>query len=922
MTSPGRPEHVATRIPAAPHARVWLVAVVAAAYVGYVGLLLACDLLRVAPIGFVGRFGPSGMTAGELQAGSAAARAGLLTGDHITHANGQVLARGSDWRRVRLHLDPSVPLDLAVERAGRTSTLHVPLTAGLRESLYGTPRPALLTFRGAQVITLALAIIVAFRRAGQPSALLGAWLMGVMSTISIVLPDRLAAFWRALPVMVQALLWVPYAASVVVGPLLFGFFAVFPQRTWPRARLALVLLPAIPVVVWHALAGYQLLQPPGAPIGISDPLPALFVVNMTYAGAAVLLLAHRRAAQTLTDQRRIRVLMLGTIIGGTAGGAAVLGYLRSGGADVFATRTVAVLALAFLAVPASFAYAILRHRLFDLSLIVRQGVRYALARRFMNALIPALGALLVGDLMLHRQEPLLAVVQARWWWYTLVLAALVLARSRRERWLKSLDRRFFRERYDAQRLIRNVAEQITRASSFQAIAPSIAQQLEEALHAAFVDVLTHVPDRMVFAPVAGGTPPPLPATFTVIELLSVLQKPLALRLGEPTWVGDQLPLDEREQLASRGIELLVPITSQATGRNPAALLALGQRRSEEPYNDEDLDLLATVAHALGLLLDRVPGEVASSGFAECERCGRCFDSAAQVCSQDRQPLAPLKGSRTLNGRYRLDRRLGRGGMGAVYAALDEALDRHVAVKVIRDDLSVSEDLNERFRREARAAAGLAHAHVVRVYDFGVDRDGRVFLVMELLEGETLRQRLGAGQPLSGPEALHVLRGVCTGVSAAHRMGLVHRDLKPENIFLEWHESGVVPKVLDFGLAKAFGTRWTVERTHGTSAGLLVGTLDYMAPEQAAGDLVNPGWDTWALTVIAYEMLTLRHPFRRSVAFGAEGMETDALVSAAEPAPRALPDATAAFFQRALSSERTVRPPDALALLHDLEAAIA
>ena len=115
--------------------------------------------------------------------------------------------------------------------------------------------------------------------------------------------------------------------------------------------------------------------------------------------------------------------------------------------------------------------------------------------------------------------------------------------------------------------------------------------------------------------------------------------------------------------------------------------------------------------------------------------------------------------------------------------------------------------------------------------------------------------------------LHILRGVCSAISAAHTQGLVHRDLKPENIFLQRHDNGVLPKVLDFGLAKAFGAQWPHDRSKGTDAGVLVGTLEYMAPEQAAGDLVSPAWDIWALGVITHEMLTGHHPFRRSIVFG-------------------------------------------------------
>jgi serine/threonine-protein kinase len=258
-------------------------------------------------------------------------------------------------------------------------------------------------------------------------------------------------------------------------------------------------------------------------------------------------------------------------------------------------------------------------------------------------------------------------------------------------------------------------------------------------------------------------------------------------------------------------------------------------------------------------------------------------------------------------------------MGAVYQAVDDVLEREVAVKVIRHDVEAPLNLAARFRQEARAAAGFAHPHVVRIYDFGIDRDRHPFLVMELLEGDTLRQRLSGGRVLARPEALHVLRGICSALSAAHGQGLIHRDLKPENIFLLRHQSGVVPKVLDFGLAKAFDGRSSLQRSTvpGTSAGVLVGTLEYMAPEQVAGDDVNPAWDLWALGVITYEMLTGRHPFRRNVVF------TDAAAMSSQTAWRGdeapgLSPAMAAFFRSALSTERARRPREPLEFLDACE----
>jgi len=250
-------------------------------------------------------------------------------------------------------------------------------------------------------------------------------------------------------------------------------------------------------------------------------------------------------------------------------------------------------------------------------------------------------------------------------------------------------------------------------------------------------------------------------------------------------------------------------------------------------------------------------------------------------------------------------------MGTVYAAVDEVLERAVAVKVIRHDVTPPVDLASRFREEARAAAGFAHPHVVRIYDFGVDLDSRPFLVMELLDGDTLRQRLARGAPLPASEALQILRGVCAALSAAHGRGLVHRDLKPENIFLLRHAGGVVPKVLDFGLAKTFERTASFERAPArTSAGLLLGTLEYMAPEQVAGDEVSPAWDLWALGVIAFEMLTARHPFRQTIPAADRFRDTMSVSSA----DAALSEPLNALFRSALSTERARRPRDPLEFL--------
>jgi uncharacterized membrane protein YjfL (UPF0719 family) len=920
-------------VPAARHLRKWtvtrlVIALLGAAYIGYLALLVTCDLRRGASLSFVPVFEAGVVTVAQLEPDSIGAHAGLREGDRLRRANGQVLEGPTDWLRVRAHLDPSKPFDLEIERTGRSVAVSFPLSSGLSEWQSGPARPALLAFRLAQVITLGLAIVVAFKRDSQPSALLGAVLLASVATVSVALPMRLGAFWKALPALPGALLWIPFATSVAVGPLLFAFFAVFPRRVWSLANLGVTLVPGGLLVGWHVFAWHRIMQSPGLPTGLPDWIGAVFGINVIYAAFAVaLLLAHKRTAETRTDERRIGVLIAGVAIGVAAGAAVVVGHWRNPGVDIFASRTLTGLSLVFLAVPASFAYAILRHRLFDISLIVRQGLRYALARGFVDGLIPTLGALLLFDVIVHREQSLLTVFRSHWWWFTGVGVALLVVRARREDWLNLVDRRFFRERYDAQRLLRSIAEEVRRASNFEAIAPSIVHRIDEALHPEFVSVLGHVPGELNFAATPGSsavgsteerTPMSLPTSLAVIGVLSVLRKPLALSLGDTAWVRHQLPIDERALLINQGIELLVPISSQLSGDLPLGLLVLGPRRSEEPYNQEDLDLLVTIAHAVGLLLERSAGD--GHTLAECETCGQCFDSGTAVCPDDHQRLTMVRGSRLLNGRYRLVRRLGRGGMGAVYAAVDDILERPVAVKLIREDVVGPLNLSGRFLQEARLAAGLAHPHVVSVYDFGVDRHQRPFLVMELLEGNTLRQRLASGGPLSRPETLDVLRGVCSALSAAHDKGLVHRDLKPENIFLQRHPDGVVPKVLDFGLAKAFNARLTLERATGSSAGLLVGTLDYMAPEQVAGDDVDPGWDLWAMGVITYEMLTATHPFRHKVEFRPDESTSGLSLLNRLESPQ-LTESAARFFGAALSVERALRPGEALGFLEACEQAL-
>jgi serine/threonine-protein kinase len=214
----------------------------------------------------------------------------------------------------------------------------------------------------------------------------------------------------------------------------------------------------------------------------------------------------------------------------------------------------------------------------------------------------------------------------------------------------------------------------------------------------------------------------------------------------------------------------------------------------------------------------------------------------------------------LAGKYRVERVLGVGGMGIVVAAREEARDRSVAIKFVRDDAMGAADVVERFLREARAAGKLKSEHVAKVLEVGKLESGAPYMVMELLEGSDLGQALNSSGPMSVGEACGLVLQACEAVAEAHGAGIVHRDLKPQNLFLASGPDGVqMIKVLDFGVSKALGLpsgEFSLTRTRA-----MVGSPLYMAPEQMRSSRdVDARVDVWALGVVLFELLTQRWPF--------------------------------------------------------------
>ena len=206
---------------------------------------------------------------------------------------------------------------------------------------------------------------------------------------------------------------------------------------------------------------------------------------------------------------------------------------------------------------------------------------------------------------------------------------------------------------------------------------------------------------------------------------------------------------------------------------------------------------------------------------------------------------------TLNGRYRLEARIGAGGMSTVYRAIDETLQRQVAIKLMNREVASDSDQLERFRREARAVAQLSHPHIVGVIDAGED-DGRPYIVFEYVEGETLKERIRRNGRLPITEAVAYAIEIARALGAAHARHIVHRDVKPQNVLIDEEGSA---KVTDFGIAR------TLDEEGLTADGRVLGTTDYVSPEQALGQPVTGQSDLYSLGVVLYEMLTGEVPFK-------------------------------------------------------------
>ena len=265
----------------------------------------------------------------------------------------------------------------------------------------------------------------------------------------------------------------------------------------------------------------------------------------------------------------------------------------------------------------------------------------------------------------------------------------------------------------------------------------------------------------------------------------------------------------------------------------------------------------------------------------------------------------------LSGRYRLEAKLGSGGMSTVYLARDATLDRQVAIKVMHREMSEQPDQLERFRQEARAVAKLSHPNVVAVIDAGED-GGHPYIVFEYVEGETLKQRINRVGALETQEALAYAIEVARGLTVAHARNLVHRDIKPQNVLIDAEGRA---KLTDFGISRQ------LEQDGMTATGRVLGTTDYVAPEQAMGHQVDPRSDIYSLGVVLYEMLVGQVPFHADSQVGVAMKHVNEELPDVQQRRPDISAAAALVVERATAKEPADRYQEVGEMIDDLSTAL-
>ncbi len=484
------------------------------------------------------RFEDGALQVRTVTAGTELARAGLRTGDRVLTVSGMPVRDANDWRVVMANLHAGRPQSWEVFRSpNRVEVIITPERRrwGLTNVSYG----------GLYLLLFSLGVLISFRRPDDPIARIGGWFFMTVSVVFGVSNGWAVAWREVIPIPVHVILCISEISRFVVDGIFLSFFAMFPRRLF-RARWPwfLIWVPVLATLPWRAWGFYSTIYRPGLSTGVPgwiDQAINLRTMLFLVAAVAMLVISYRRLTD-LNERRRVRVLMTGTAIGLVAAAIPTAWAYSFGGYGIEVNYLLYGIALIplLLACPFSFAYAILRHRILDIHIIIRQGLQYALARRAVLGVVPAVGAILISDLIINSAQPLASILRARGWAYGGLSGLVIVTYRKRKQWLDALDRRFFRERYDAQRTLRDVAAEIGQSRSVERAAPRVVARIKTALHPEFISMMVREPDgtnyRSLASVPSGHVLPAIQADSKLITLMTVLGKPLEVSPEHSAWL--------------------------------------------------------------------------------------------------------------------------------------------------------------------------------------------------------------------------------------------------------------------------------------------------------------------------------------------------------------------------------------------------
>ncbi|HEU4477042.1 MAG TPA: protein kinase [Pyrinomonadaceae bacterium] len=832
---------------------------------------------------YISKVSPDGAAAGELE-----------VGDRIVSVNGDRSINSVLLYNLRWGATPDSSYTVGVSRG---STQHeVQLTVALNRTSrnFGHILSLLPLSLAFYVLAMLVGIYKPEARTTQIACAASFAIALVMLGFALT---PLAPFFEGWEQTTYVLIGLVYPLHL---PLAYDFYSRFPPvqrggRVWPSLKLLLYVGSGAIMMVFAVMrltnlqagqmAATYYLNP-----GYYKALPLLHgsITLLALAATCGIMIRNYRQVTAPDESRRIKWIIYGSIAGllpVTLFNLARLILTGAGYAYIFSSDTLIGLArftnLVIIIVPITLGYVIVRHHVLDIDVVLRRGLQYLLAKNVLR-LILALPIIGLAYTILSRPSRTLSEIlfSNSIYLYLLFGCAITLSLKFRRQLRNWLDRKFFREAYSQNQILRGLIEEVKRLDSMADICERVRDQVERALHPERVYIFIRKLELRDLALACSSGQRSreirIPSTFRLLR--AAVEQRGAQDLTRRQKV--DLPQVEREWLDELGTTLIVPISD--TSGSLAGLLLLGPKRSEARYTRDDLELLEALADQIGLVheidwlktrVDRdrkIQQDVIarfqdqnSNLLKECPSCGLCFDSSVQVCESDGEELTlSLPVPRTIEERYQLVRSVGKGAMGAVYQAIDLRLKRNVAVKILDASMFGEPAALRRFKREAQTLGKLKHPNIISVHDYGELITEGAYLVMDLVEGESLAEVIEREGSIKPEIAAQWFNQLLEGVEAAHAAGVIHRDMKPDNVLIAKQENGAsLVKILDFGLAKS--TRMDTSLTENlTTPGMIIGTVGYMSPEQLAGESVDERSDFFSIGVMVVEALTGRRPFQR------------------------------------------------------------